>query len=147
MNKQPQEVIFSRKIAKSSHPLIYFNNAPVSRVSFQKDLGVYVDEKLNFSYPIKEKISKAMKEMDDIKKLSNMLPRHSCITIYKAFVRPHLDYSDIPYDQPHNESLCQKIESIQYSAALAITGTIRGTSQTKLYSDLISQVFLLVLQD
>ena len=43
MNKQPQEVIFSSKIVKSSHPLIYFNNAPVSRVSFQKDLGVYLD--------------------------------------------------------------------------------------------------------
>ena len=34
---------------------------PVSCVSFQKHLGLYLDEKLNFSYCIKEKMSKAMK--------------------------------------------------------------------------------------
>ena len=98
LNKQAQEVIFSRKTAKSSHPLIYFNNTPVSCVSFQKHLGIYLDEKLNFSYNIKEKMSKAMKGIGIVKKLSNMFPRHSLITIYKAFVRPHLDYGDILYD-------------------------------------------------
>ena len=73
-NKQAQEVIFSKKTAKSSHPLIYFNNVPVSCVSFQKHLGVYLDKKLNFNYHIKEKMSKAMKGIGVIKKLSNMLP-------------------------------------------------------------------------
>ena len=29
LNKQAQEVIFSRKLNKSSHPKIFFNNAPV----------------------------------------------------------------------------------------------------------------------
>ena len=74
LNKPAQEVIFSRKTAKSSHPLIYFNNVPVSCGSFQIKLGVYLDEILNFSYYIKEKISKAMKGIGAIKKLSNMLP-------------------------------------------------------------------------
>ena len=58
------------------------------------------------------------------------------LTIYKSFVRPHLDYGDIIYDQPQNESFCNKLESIQYNAALAITGAIRGTSKTKLYKEL-----------
>ena len=40
------------------------------------------------------------------------------------------------YDQPENESFTCKIESVQYSACLAITGTIRGTSQEKLYQEL-----------
>ena len=39
-------------------------------------------------------------------------------------------------DQPHNENFCRKLESVQYNAALAITGTIHGTSQTKLYVEL-----------
>ena len=67
-------------------------------------------------------MSKAMKGIGVIKKLSNMLPQHSLITIYKAFVKPHLNYGDILYDQPNNESLCKKFESIQYNAALVITG-------------------------
>ena len=50
------------------------------------------------------------------------------LTIYKSFVRPHLDYGGIIYDQPNNESFCQKLWSYKYIAALAITGSIRGTS-------------------
>ena len=55
------------------------------------------------------------------------------ITIYKAFVRPRLDYGDILYDQAFNLSFQQKLESIQYRACLAITCSIRGTSREKIY--------------
>ena len=55
-----------------------------------------------------------------------MLPQHSILTIYKSFVRPHLDYDDILYDQPDNKSFCQKIETVQYNAAMAITSAIKG---------------------
>ena len=40
------------------------------------------------------------------------------------------------HDQPENESFSSKIESVQYNASLAITGTIRGTYQEKLYQRL-----------
>ena len=56
-----EEVIFSRKLNKSNHPKIYFNNAPVFCANWQKHLGIYLDESLNFSYHIKETMSKAMK--------------------------------------------------------------------------------------
>ena len=52
------------------------------------------------------------------------------------FVRPHLDYGNVIYDQHYNNSYHQKLESIQYNAALAITGAIRGTSREKLYQEL-----------
>ena len=132
LNKQAQEVIFSRKMTKSSHPQIFFNNVPVSRTNFQKHLGTYLDEKLTFNHHITEKITKAMKEICVTKRLSKVLPRHSLLTIYKSFVRPHLDYGDMLYNQPNNKSLCQKIENIQYNAALAVAGAINGTSQIKL---------------
>ena len=64
----------------------------------QKHLGVYLDMKLHFKLHIKEKISKAMKGICIIKKLSNVLPRKSLI--YKSFDRPHLHYGDLIYDQP-----------------------------------------------
>ena len=54
-----------------------------------------------------------MKGICIIKKLSNVLPRKSLIAIYKSFVRPHLDYGDLIYDHPNNESFCQQIESVQ----------------------------------
>ena len=136
LNKQAQEVIFSRKMTKSPHPQVFFNDISVSRVSFQKHLGIYPDEKLNFNHHIKEKMTKAMKGIGVIKRLSKMLPQHSLLTIYKSFVRRHLDYGDTLYDQLNNKSFCQKIETDQYNAALAITGAIKGTSQIKLGNEL-----------
>ena len=111
VSKQAQEVVFSRKGITTNH--VYFNNDPATRENFQKHLGLFLDSKLNFSDHINEKI------------------KNFLLTIYKSFVRPHLDYGDVIYDQPNNSSLSDKIESVQYNAVLAITGAIRGTSKEK----------------
>ena len=50
-------------------------------------------------------------------------------------MRANLDYGDVIYDQPRNFRLSDKIETVQYNAALAITGAIWGTSREKLYQD------------
>ena len=63
-----------------------------------------------------------------------ILFRQPLMTIYKFFVRPHLDYGEITYDQPNNEAFCQKFDTGQYNAALVITGAIRGTLKTDLYN-------------
>ena len=52
------------------------------------------------------------------------------------FFRPHLNYGDVVYDQPNLSYLTNKIEPVQYNAALAIAGDIRWTSKEKLYQDL-----------
>ena len=96
---------------------------------------MHLDEKLNFNNHVKEKIAKANKVIGLICKLAHVLPRQSLLTIYKSFIRPHLDYGDIIYDQPNNESFCNLIENVQYNAALAITVAIKGTSQLKIYNE------------
>ena len=58
------------------------------------------------------------------------------LTIYQSFLKPHLDYGDVIYDRAFNESFQNKLESVQYNAALAITGAIRGSSREKLYQEL-----------
>ena len=40
------------------------------------------------------------------------------------------------FNQPQNESFCEKLESVQYKAALAITGAIQGTSRDNIYQEL-----------
>ena len=93
---------------------------------------MFLDEDLNFSYHIKEKMSKAMRGKGVIKKLSKTLPRHALMTTYKLFVRTH---GNIIYDQPNYESCNQKIEWTQCNAGLSITDAIKETSQSKLLSD------------
>ena len=97
---------------------------------------MHLDEKLNFHHHINEKIAKANKSIGLIRKLPHVLPRQSLITIYKSFIQPHLDYGDNMYDKPSNESFFNLIERVQYNAALAVTGTIKGTSQLKIYNEL-----------
>ena len=58
------------------------------------------------------------------------------VTIYKSFIRPHLDYGHVVYDRASNESFHQSLESLQYNAAIAVTGTIRGTSSENLFQGL-----------
>ena len=47
-----------------------------------------------------------------------------------------MDYGDVIYGQPLNEYLSNGIESVQYKAAIAITGVIQGLSRKKLYQEL-----------
>ena len=134
--KQAQEVIFSRKRNKPHHPDIIFNGNPVKKSSYQKHLGMFLDSKLDFDEHIKGVFEKTSKSIGLIRKLRNFLPRPSLLQIYKSFVRPHLDYGDIIYDKAFIGYFQKKLESIQYNAALAITGAIRGTSREKIYSEL-----------
>ena len=55
LSKEAQEVIFSRKTNKISNPTTTFNTVPVACILCQKHLGLYLDEKLNFSQHIKSK--------------------------------------------------------------------------------------------
>ena len=50
------------------------------------------------------------------------MPRDSLVTIYKLFIWPLLDYGDVIYDQPNNDSFSDKIDQLQYKA--------RGGSRT-----------------
>ena len=135
-SKKDQEIIFSCKTQKVIHYPAIFNDMPVVRSSCQKHLGIYFDEKLNFSNHVKEKISTANKSTGILRKLYNALPRNPLITIYKSFIQPRLDYGVIISDQPENESFCTKIESVQYNVELAITGATQGTSRGKVYQEL-----------
>ena len=64
------------------------------------------------------------------------LSRSLLLTLYKPFLRSHLDYGGVIYDQPDNSSFIQKSEFIQYNAALTITSAITCSSEEKLYQEL-----------
>ena len=61
LSNQAQEVIFSRKTVKASHPSITFNTVPVARTTCEENFGLYFDEKLSFYDHTSGKISKGKK--------------------------------------------------------------------------------------
>ena len=116
--------------------LLHFKSNPVHQKPLQKHLRMYLDPKLDFLEHVKNIQAKVNKSIALLRKLQTILPRPTLLTIYKAFIRPHLDHGDTIYDQAYNDSFHQKLESIQYNAALATAGAIRGTSSEKFYQEL-----------
>ena len=97
---------------------------------------MFLDTKLDFQGHFKIILNKVNRTIGLLGKLHNTLPRLPLVTICKSFIRPHIDYGDIIYDQEYIVLFHQKLESIQYKSALAITGAIRGISAEKLYNEL-----------
>ena len=83
---QAQEVIFSRKTTKKIHPKIIFNNIPVSKDDSQKYLGLHLDSKLSFDIDIKVALTKVNSTIGLLRKLEQVIPRPSLITIGKGFI-------------------------------------------------------------
>ena len=130
--KQAQEVFFSRKLQNTDHPCLIFNHNTVSLTESHMHLGIVLDSRLDFKEHLEIIFKKVSKTIGLLSKFQNLFPRKLLI-VYKSFIKPHMDYGDIIYDQASNTSFHRKLESIQYNAALAISGAIRGTSKEKLY--------------
>ena len=96
---------------------------------------MFLDSKLNFEEHLKTVVNKIDNTKGLLHKFLNFLPRISLLTIYKSFIRRHLHYGDIIYDQSFNNYIHQRLNSLQFKVALAITGAICGTLKEKLYSE------------
>ena len=55
--------------------------------------------------------------------------------MYKMYIRPHLDYGDVIYHGQTNY-ICDILESVQYRAALIVSGCWKGTNRMNLYNEL-----------
>lgn len=76
---------------KLPHSAIHFNGSSVACIIIQKPPRLFLDDTLNSSHHVKEKLPQAMKGFNFSKKFSNGLLRHSLATIYRSFVRSNLD--------------------------------------------------------
>ena len=141
--KQAVEVLFSQKRIDCYHPPLFFNGSMVIKVNAHKHLGLILDSKLTFVNHINDKIKVCKKVIGILRYLSTYLPLKTLDQMYKLFVRPHFDYGDVIYHIPHLSnpfdsfislnSLMERIEKVQYQAALAITGSWKGSNRNKLY--------------
>ena len=137
--KQAVQIIFSVKKVKPNHPPICFNGKEVVAKTEGKYLGFILDKQLNFNAHLKEVIGKAKRGTGVIKFMSRYVTRDVLDQMYKLCVRPHLGYGDVLYHQYNPNfslNLTTVLESVQYSAALAVTGAWGGTNTDKIYEEL-----------
>ena len=117
-SKQSQEIMFVQMTIILPY-ILKTQQSP--KLSFRNMLSFIL---IKNSISIQRK--KFYKDIGPLRNLSKKISRQTLVTIYKAFKKLHLDYGDILYDKPHNETNSNNTEKAQYDAALAITGEIRG---------------------
>ena len=71
-----------------------------------------MDLKLAFNDHIIYKITTVNKLTSTLKKLYRYMPRDSLVTIYKSFIRPHLDYADVIFDKPSNATFLMELNQL-----------------------------------
>ena len=79
-------------------------------------MGLYLEGKLDFPEHLQNIFKKVNKTTSLLCILQNALPRVPFVANYIFFIGPHLDYADILYDQTFNNSIHEKLESIQNNA-------------------------------
>lgn len=93
----------------------------LEKVSSEKDLGVTFDDNLKFGIHITEKVNKANRILGLIRRAFLFLDEESLVILYKAMVRPHLEYAQMVWS-PHLLQYVDQIERVQRRATKLIPG-------------------------
>jgi hypothetical protein len=87
----------------------------INKVDEEKDLGVTFDCQLSFDPHIHRVVSKANQILGMIKRSFTFLDKDTFLKLYKAFVRPHIEYANVIWN-PYLKRQSTKIESVQRRA-------------------------------
>ena len=93
----------------------YMDEQSLLVVSEHKDLGIIVDSSLKFHSQATSAINKANRILGLIKKSFNTLNRKTLPILYKALVRPHLEYANVVWG-PNYIGDCDRLERVQRRA-------------------------------
>lgn len=88
-------------------------------VEVEKDLGVNIDNNLNFDHHIDSQVKKANKLLGMIRRTYTTLDTYSLPLLYNAIIRPHLEYC-IPVWSPRWKKDQESIERVQRRATKLI---------------------------
>ena len=88
------------------------DNHPLEYTDTEKDLGVIIDNKLTFDDHIQSKINTANRIMGLIRRSFTFLDSDSFKKLFKAMVRPHIEFSNTVW-HPRTKKLKDQIENIQ----------------------------------
>ena len=87
----------------------------------EKDLGIHIDDNLNFKKHITTIVNKATRIMAVVRKTFDYMDEEVFKLVFKGLVRPHLEYG-APIWSPHNKNLIEQIEKVQRRATKTVPG-------------------------
>ena len=87
----------------------------------EKDIGVHIDQDLDFGTHISKSINKANRVMWVVRSTYDKLDDKTFALLFKALVRPHLEYG-APIWSPHLEKYNDLLENVQRRASKKVVG-------------------------
>ena len=73
------------------------NRIPLEFTQSEKELGVFIDKELKFSYHTQSQVNKANQILGMIRCFFVHLDTYSFQKLFVALVRPHLEYGNVVY--------------------------------------------------
>ena len=104
--------------------------------SCEKDLGIFIDKKLDFNYHITQIVKAANQKLGIIKRSFNYLDNNMFLKLYKALIRPQIEYGNTIW-HPHWKKDIEQVEKVQRRATKYLTSLSRLS-----YSDRLKQLNL-----
>ena len=95
-----------------------------------KILGVYIDDKLNWTKQVNYVKRKSMNVTRNIHRINYLLPIKQKVHLYNALISPQFDYADIIWGGCGKVN-SQRLQIVQNFAAKSITGNKKFDSATK----------------
>ena len=130
-------IINPRKLDKNkSDTVLNIDDTDIIKTEKIKLLGVYIDDKLEFTEHIRELCIKASQKVGVLSRLRNLIPCKAKLLLYKTFILPHLTYCHLTW-QFCRSSDKRKLERIQERALRAIY-----KSHSETYKELLGRADL-----
>ena len=99
-------------------------------VDSEKDLGVIIDASLSFEKHVSTKVKNANRILGLIRRSFRFLDKEMMVNLYKAMVRPHLEYANQVWS-PRLVKHIDMIENVQIRATKLIPGLVRPKAKAK----------------
>ena len=128
---------FCRKRKLHLDPQLTINNKKIRIVQQTKYLGMILDNKLNFKPHIDSLKKKCQKALNILKIISHTnwgADRKTMIHLYRALIRPKLDYGCIIYSSARKTYL-EKLNTIQNQALRLCLGAFRTSPIQSLHTE------------
>ncbi len=101
----------------------YFNSSEdsvvIARTDKEKDIGVIIDDKLNFREDISTRVNKANQTMGTIRRTYDHLDEENFVLLFKGLVRPHVEYAASVWSPVYKKDIVT-VENVQRRATKKI---------------------------
>ena len=124
----------------NTHHAYTMDGSPITQVDLQRDLGVLISSDLKWDHQVDECYKRANKVLGMISRNFVYKSRDIILPLYKALVRPHLEYA-VQFWAPTLRKHIIKLERIQHRATKLIP-ELRGLS----YEDRCLRLGLITLE-